>query len=691
MTAARVAGAHDRGLRVLVDLVPNHTSDRHPWFVESRADRTNPKRDWYWWRDGRDGGPPTNWRATFTGEHRWEPDADGQLRPTWVAPPPADAASSAWTLDPTTDQWYLHTFLPQQPDLNWRNPAVAAAVLDVVRFWSARGVDGFRVDAIRTVGKPDVLTDVPPEKAARPQSALTDVGLVDEVIGALRAAVDAEGRDLMLLGEVHSDDLDDVVRHVGDGLFTQVFGFPLMFERWDAAAWARQIDAVLTATAHRPDARISWVLSNHDEPRVVERYGSEARARAALVAMLGLPGSAVLYQGDELGLRDAVVPAPRQVDPGGRDGCRAPLPWTAPPDLGWPAGAWLPFPAAVEGHDAAAQRADPSSTYHLCRAALAARRASPALRRGSFEWRVREAAVLAWRRAVTEGSRTDERVVVVNARDEEVALPAAFADELRGWVVEVSTRPDTVGGAAPAVLGPDEAVVLRPAAGTARRRSSSEPGVRHRAPHPPTTRSRGHSPTTRRPSVLLRGAAVLAGAALGLTACGSDDAATAPTSTAPTSTAPTSTGPTSTGPTNTASTSTPSTDPPSTDPPSTTSTADPSPDDTPPAPTTAPLEVPAGSVLLPLGEAVALDAVAATATLVEITEDSRCPPEVMCVWEGELAARVRVEPGGGSGGGSAVLDLVWAYHAEPTPIPGTTAALALDDASATAVVVRVIG
>ena len=457
---ALVAAAHERDLRVVIDHVPNHTSIEHPWFVASRSGRDDPKRDWYWWRDGSaDGGPPTNWRATFTGEHRWERDADGQLRPTWVAPPSEGAATSAWTFDDASAQWYLHTFLPEQPDLNWRNPEVADAMLDVLRFWLARGVDGFRVDALRTMGKPERFVDLPPERVARPQAALDDLGRVDEAIAAMRRTVAEGGGEPMLIGEMHGDGPDAIVRHVGDGLLTGAFDFPLMYEPWDRDAWRAQVTAVVAATGARPDARLSWVLSNHDEPRVAERYGSEARARAALVAVLTLPGSAFLYQGDELGLRDAVVPPDRVVDPGGRDGCRAPIPWTAGERHGWPADPWLPFPANASGHDVATQRADPGSTLRLCRRVLRLRRSEPALRLGGFGWVDAEAPVLAWRREAA--GRAPGRallVVAVNFRPEPARLEGHD-----GWVVAASSTDPVDHRRFAGTLGGDEAVVLRPA------------------------------------------------------------------------------------------------------------------------------------------------------------------------------------------------------------------------------------
>jgi len=452
---ALIADAHALGLRVIVDFVPNHTSDRHPWFVASRSSRDDPHRNWYFWRDsGPDGRPPNNWRARFTGEIGWHHDDDGQLRPRWDQPQTDPSAStSAWTWDDATGQWYLHTFLPEQPDLDWRNPSVVAAQHDVLRFWLDRGVDGFRIDAIITLGKPLGLPDVAPELELIPESGLTDGDFTRAMVNEIRRLVESHRADGVIIGEVAGIDLTSIREFVSDDHFHLAFTFPPMVDRWAADRWRHHIDVAERDHLGQPGP--AWVLSNHDLPRHAERYGTEARARAAAVLLVGLRGTVVLYAGEELGLLDAEVPPARQLDPGLRDGCRAPIPWTAAPDHGWGPEPWLPFPRNAATHHADAQAADPGSVLHLYRRLIACRHASPALRQGAFAWLDAPDGVLAWRRLAD----ADERIVAVSfvAQDRELDLPAG------AWVLEVSSAGDgtEAGRSWTGALGPDEAVIAR--------------------------------------------------------------------------------------------------------------------------------------------------------------------------------------------------------------------------------------
>jgi alpha-glucosidase len=408
-----LADAHELGIRILVDLVPNHTSDQHPWFQEARRSRDDPRRDWYVWRDGPGHGrPPNNWIAAFT---------DGP----------------AWTWDEATEQWYLHQFLPQQPDLNWENPAVVEAMHDVMRFWLDRGVDGFRIDVVHCIGRDPAYPDDPPEWAGIPHCAINEHASTHGHIRAMRRLVDGYPGDRVIVGETALPGTRWVAPYYGQADELHLaFNFAATRAPWDALAWRHRLDRVIEELDPL-GAWPTWVLSNHDVPRHRTRYGgSEARARAAAVALLTQRGTPFLYAGEELGLEDAVVPADRVVDPGGRDGCRAPVPWTTAPDHGWGDDPWLPFPPDAADRSVEAERADPGSILHLYRRLLAARRGSPALQVGDIEPLDVPDGILAWRR--TAGA--DQRTIAISFRPDAVDL------DLVGEVVVAS---DGVGEGAP--------------------------------------------------------------------------------------------------------------------------------------------------------------------------------------------------------------------------------------------------
>ena len=423
---ALLADAHDRGLRVLLDWVPNHTSDRHPWFVESRSSRASPKRSWYRWRDGSPDAPPNNWPAAFGG-------------------------GPAWTWDEATEQWYLHTFLPQQPDLNWDEPEVVAAMHDTLRFWLDRGVDGFRADVVHLIGKDPALHDVP--EAQLVGSHLDVVGTHDfegthALLRGIRAVLE-EYPGRMMVGEVNLTRTELIAPYLGDDDELHLaFDFESLWVPWEPAAWRSRIAHVEAVMGARWP---TWVFSNHDQPRIRTRLGgSEARARAALVLLLTIRGTPFLYAGEELGLEDAVVPPERVVDPGGRDGCRAPIPWTAGDGHGWPADPWLPWPPEPAQQSVAAQREDPGSFLALARALLALRSGSGPLRDGALELLDdAPAQVLAYERRAGE----ERRRVWVNFGRGAVPLPG-------GWESELRTH-----AAAPGEpLAADAAAILRPRA-----------------------------------------------------------------------------------------------------------------------------------------------------------------------------------------------------------------------------------
>jgi alpha-glucosidase len=422
-----LADAHERDIRIVVDLVPNHTSDQHPWFQASRSSRDDPKRDWYVWRDG--GGPdepPNNWLGAFI---------DG---------------GRAWSWDDATEQWYLHQFLPQQPDLNWHNPAVVEAMHDVMRFWLDRGVDGFRIDVVHCIGRDPEYPDDPPPWSKIPHCASNEHASTHAHIRGMRALADSYEGHRVLIGETALPGTRWVAPYYGQGDELHLaFNFAATHAPWDAVAWRHRVERIVEELGPR-NAWPSWVLSNHDVPRHRTRYGgSEARARAAAVALLTQRGTPFVYAGEELGLEDAVVPPDRVVDPGGRDGCRAPIPWTRDPCHGWGPEAWLPFPPEAAERSVEAQRDDPGSILHLYRRLLAARHASPALTSGSLELLDAPDGVLAWRRSA-DG---DERVVAVNMSAEPATVP---------WsgTVEVSSDGTGEGVAFTGTLPPDTAVLL---------------------------------------------------------------------------------------------------------------------------------------------------------------------------------------------------------------------------------------
>jgi alpha-glucosidase len=429
---ALVADAHALGIKVLLDWVPNHTSHEHPWFVESRSSRDSAKRSWYVWRDPAPSGEPANnWTAAFSFGSAWEPDA-------------------------ATGQQYLHLFLPEQPDLNWAEPEVEAAMHDVLRFWLDRGIDGFRMDVIHCIGKDPALPDDPEPWVGVPHTAINDVAETHPLLRRIRSVLDGYDGDRVAIGEVflaydNATVTERTIAYLGDGDELHLaFDFAPIRTRWLAASFRRRIEAI--EAAYDGDRWPTWVLSNHDNPRHRTRYGgSEARARAAAVLLLTLRGTAFVYAGEELGLEDAVIPDERVVDPGGRDGCRAPVPWDATVHHGWGADPWLPFSPEPAARAVGAQRDDPASVLHLYRRLLAARHASAALAEG--ELRLLDGlpdGVLGWERRHGDDTRT----VLVSFVEQLV--------DVAGIDGTVEVASDGLGEGKPftGTLLPDQAVVL---------------------------------------------------------------------------------------------------------------------------------------------------------------------------------------------------------------------------------------
>ena len=388
-----VAEAHARGLKIVIDIVPNHTADEHPWFVESRRSLGSAKRDWYVWADAKpDGSPPNNWLAVFGGP--------------------------AWQWDETTEQYYLHSFLASQPDLNWRNPEVVEAMHDVYRFWLERGVDGFRVDVAHFIAKDPQLRDNPlnPDFAEARRFFkdqgdydkylhLYDKGFSDEagvhkMYRDLRAMIDRYDADSgnpqherVLIGEIHDFDMANWARYYGEQSdeFHLPFYFGLIGVPWQAVEVRRRVDSVEAVLP--ADGWPNYVLGNHDEHRIVARYGRRA-ARVAAMLLLTLRGTPTMYYGDEIGMDDVDVPPEKEVDPWGlqmpglglgRDPERTPMQWSAAPNAGFAEAnvePWLPLADDFEKVNVEAQREDAGSLLHLYKQLLTLRRESAALHGG---------------------------------------------------------------------------------------------------------------------------------------------------------------------------------------------------------------------------------------------------------------------------------------------------------------------
>jgi alpha-glucosidase len=382
-----VEETHRRGMKIIMDYIPSHSSDQHPWFLESRSSRDNPKRDWYVWADAKpDGSPPNNWLASWGG--------------------------SSWQWDEATRQYYLHSYHVKMPDLNWRNPAVKAAMFDVARFWLDRGVDGLRVDSAQRIMKHPQMIDNPPNPNPQAlangykvqgdydsQLHINDKGHPDihGVYRELRQLLDSYGSSSprMMIGEVHIFDWPEWASYYGANLdeMHMPLNASLLGVPWQARNVQQVIDAVEGALP--PGAWPDYVLGNHDEHRLVSRIG-EQQARTAMMLLLTLRGSPTIYYGDEIGMHDIPVPPELVKDPWeigvpglglGRDPERSPMQWDASPNAGFcppDVTPWLPVAADYRQINVAVERSDPHSLLSLTHALLQLRRATPALSLGSY-------------------------------------------------------------------------------------------------------------------------------------------------------------------------------------------------------------------------------------------------------------------------------------------------------------------
>jgi alpha-glucosidase len=372
-----IAEAHRRDLKVILDYVPNHTSDEHEWFKESRSSRNNAKRDWYIWRDpAPDGGPPNNWTSFFGG--------------------------SAWQFDEQTGQYYLHLFHVKQPDLNWRNPTVRNAMYDVLRFWLQHGIDGFRVDVLWMLIKDDQFRDnimnpdwKPGDRHDRRQEGTytQDQPGIHEVVSEIRSVID-EYPDRVFIGEIYLP-IPRLVQYYGVNLDEAHLPFNFQFilmEKWTAATIQTTVEAYETALPQ--GAWPNWVLSNHDRPRIATRVG-RAQARVAQMLLLTLRGTSTMYYGDELGMQNGNVPRELMHDPEGRDNpaysrdpARTPMQWDSSPNAGFSppnSTPWLPVADDYQLYNVATEMQQADSYLTLTRTLLALRRKSPALTTGTYQ------------------------------------------------------------------------------------------------------------------------------------------------------------------------------------------------------------------------------------------------------------------------------------------------------------------
>ncbi|MBN2500441.1 MAG: DUF3459 domain-containing protein, partial [Anaerolineales bacterium] len=447
------AGLHQRGMKLLIDLVPNHSSDEHPWFIESRSSRDNPKRDWYIWRDpAPDGGPPNNWASFFGGP--------------------------AWTFDEKTGQYYLHQFVTQQPELNYENPDVMAAMLDNMRFWLDKGVDGFRVDVIWLMKKDQRFLDEPPNPdwdGVHPSNKTLkiytkNVPGVHELIQQMRAVLD-EYDERMMVGEIY-EPFDILVKYYGEHMDEchMPFNFHLIMSPWNAQTVQGVIEAYEAALP--AGGWPNWVLGNHDQHRIASRVGL-AQARVANMLLLTLRGTPTSYYGEELGMENVKIPPefvqdppavnmPELADKIGRDPERTPMQWSTAPNAGFsPQGVttWLPVSEKYQQVNVEVEAQDPTAMLSLYRALTALRRAEPALHVGAYQTvETAEADILAYRRTSPD---RDDFLVVLNFGSGEYLLD--LSEVASTAQIEIATGMQRSGevSLASLVLDADEGLVLR--------------------------------------------------------------------------------------------------------------------------------------------------------------------------------------------------------------------------------------
>ena len=447
-----IAAVHALGLKLLLDFVPNHSSDQHPWFLESRSSRENPKRDWYIWRDPLPGGGPPNRNS-------------GGPPNNWIS----DFGGSSWQWDATTEQYYLHAFLKEQPDLNWRNPELREAMMAVLRFWFDRGVDGFRIDVLWHIIKDANLRDNPvnedwtPDQTQRDQLIQrysTDQPEAHKIAAEFRALADSYG-DRVLIGEIFLPN-DRLAKWFGTAEHPEVhlpINFHLIETDWNAASLKRTIADYESSLAEF--GWPNWVMGSHDAPRIAARVG-DAQARVAAMLLLTLRGTPTMYQGDEIGIGEVPIPRDRVCDPQdlrqpdlgiGRDRSRTPMPWNDSAHAGFSTvDPWLPLSDDCHTRNVLAQNDEPNSLLALYRSLLSLRRSHAALAIGDFALIDSAGDVLAYER-----KHDDERLLIalnLSNQSQPLTLPTGsfVADILLS-----TTKPRPLDG----TLAPSEGLILQ--------------------------------------------------------------------------------------------------------------------------------------------------------------------------------------------------------------------------------------
>ena len=449
---------HDMGMKLILDLVPNHSSSEHPWFIESRQSRDNPKRDWYIWRDpAPDGGPPNNWLSIFGGP--------------------------AWTYDDATGQYYLHQFVTQQPELNYRNPEVLAAMLDVMRFWLDKEVDGFRIDVIWLMLKDDEFRDEPENPdwdGVNPFNRIQHIRTmnlpgVHDIIRKMRSVLD-EYNQRMMVGEVYLPNLD-LVKYYGnprpDGKLDEChlpFNFQLIQMEWNAEIVRMAVAAYESALP--ANGWPNWVMGNHDQHRIATRLGNE-QARVANMLLMTLRGTPTTYYGEEIGMENVIIPPEFIQDPQalnqpdiahivGRDPERTPMLWDDSPNAGFSDEGtipWLPIAADYASKNVIQQEGDPASMLNFYRALTTLRSTEPALSVGMYQGlELEEQDVYAYRK---QGIQSDDFLVVLNfSSNPRIVDLNAVSFKAK---IEISTNMQRIGETdlGNLILDPNEGLILR--------------------------------------------------------------------------------------------------------------------------------------------------------------------------------------------------------------------------------------